>query len=104
MIATCLGEITSGDDAELGGESLKEDRHEVGDEDDAEQRVAESRSTGEVGGPVAGIHVADGDEIAGAGEGEDLPPGGAGPDGDASVDLGEAGGDAGSAPAGLPLV
>ena len=55
------------------------------------QRVAEARAAGEVGGPVAGVHVADGDEVAGAGEGEQLAPeAGAVRDGDRAVDLGQA--------------
>ena len=37
---------------------------------DAEQRVAELRAAADVGGPVAGVHVADGDQVAGAGEGQ----------------------------------
>ena len=48
----------------LSGERLEQDRHQVGDQDDAEQRVAEPRAAGEVGGPVARIHVADGDQVA----------------------------------------
>jgi hypothetical protein len=81
VIATGLGEIASRHDAELGGQSLKQDRHEVRDQDDAEQRVSEARSAGEVRRPVARIHVADGDEVARAREGENLPPRGALADG-----------------------
>ena len=44
--------------------------------DDAEQRVAELRAASDIGRPVPGIHVADGDEVAGPREGEHLPPGG----------------------------
>src|SRR5207245_1149853 len=62
---------------------------------------AEPRSTSEIGRPVARIHVADGDQIAGSGKGEDLPPLGGSADGDAAVDLGEAWGDAGPSPTGL---
>src|SRR4029079_2497085 len=39
-----------------------------------EQRVAESRAAGDVAGPVARIHVADGDEVPRPGEGEQLSP------------------------------
>src|SRR6185437_2319391 len=39
-----------------------------------QQRVAELRSAGERGRPVAGIHIAYGDEIAGAEEGDELLP------------------------------
>ena len=70
------------------GERLQQHRHQVGDEDDAEQRVAEPRAAGEVGGPVARVHVADGDEIARAGERQRLPPTRA-LHGDGAVRLGE---------------
>ena len=59
-------------------------------QDDAQQRVAEPRSAGEVGGPVARIHVADGDEIAGSGEREHLPEPVLVRDRDGPVDLCEA--------------
>ena len=74
VVAAGLGEVAAAGDAQAHGERLQQDRHQVGDHDDAEQRVAEARAAGEVGGPVARVHVADGDEVAGAGEREQLPP------------------------------
>ena len=74
VIAAGLREVAAGDDAELRAERLQQDRHQVREQDDAEQRVAELRAAGEVRGPVAGIHVADGHEVAGPGEGEHLAP------------------------------
>ena len=73
VVAARLREIAAGDDAELRREALEEHRHDVREQHDAEQRVAEARSAGEIGGPVAGVHVADRDEIPGSGEGEELP-------------------------------
>ena len=90
-VAAGLREIAAAGDAEARGERLQQDRHQVRDHDDAEQRVAVARAAGEVGGPVAGVHVADGDEIAGSGEGEHLAPeAGAVRDGDGAVDFGQA--------------
>ena len=90
-VAAGLREVASAGDAEARGERLQQDRHQVRDHDDAEQRVAVARAAGEVGGPVAGVHVADGDEIAGAGEGEQLAPeAGAVGNRDRAVDLGQA--------------
>src|SRR5207237_6060178 len=63
-----LGEIATGDDAEFGGQRLKEHRHQVAHEDDAEQRIAEFRAAAQVGGPIAWVHVTNGAEIDGAGE------------------------------------
>jgi hypothetical protein len=76
VLAAGLREVEAGSDAEANGRRLEQHRHEVGDEDDRQQRVAELRSAGERGRPVAWIHVADGDEIAGAEEGEHPAPGG----------------------------
>jgi hypothetical protein len=73
VVAAGLGEIAAGDDSQLGGESLEQDRHQVGNEDHAQERVSELGSAGEIGRPVAGVHVADGYEVARPGEGQDLP-------------------------------
>ena len=72
VFAAGLRQIAAGDDAELRGQRLQQHRHQVADDDHAEQRVAEFRAAADVGGPVAGVHVADGDQVAGAGEREDL--------------------------------
>src|SRR6185437_9477517 len=61
-------------DAELGGERLQKDRNEVRNENYRQQRVVVNASRRDVGGPVAGIHVPDGNEIARAREGERAPP------------------------------
>ena len=73
-VAAGLREIAAAGDAEPRGQRLQQDRHQVRHHDDAEQRVAVARAAGEVGRPVAGIHVADGDEVARTGEGEELAP------------------------------
>jgi hypothetical protein len=78
VVAAGLGEIASGGDAEFGGEALEEHGHEVAEEHDAEEGVTEFRTPADVGGPVAGIHVTHGDEIARSGKREDFAkPGGA---------------------------
>jgi hypothetical protein len=88
VVAAGLGEIAAGDDAELDAEVLQQNGHEIGDENDAQQRVAELRAALQVGGPVARVHVTDRDEKAGAGEGEQLAPEGRGDrHDDAAVDL-----------------
>ena len=95
-LAAGLGEVALGGDAEFEREALEEDRHQVGEHDDEEQGVAVAGAAGEVGGPVAGVHVADGDEEAGAGEAEDAAPEGTG--------AGEAHGGEGSGERGVELV
>ena len=90
MIAAGLGEIASGGDAELDAQMLEQDRHEIGDHDDGQQRVAKLRAAGQIGRPVARIHVADGDEKAGPGEGQQLSPKRSrGRDDDAAMNFGE---------------
>ena len=68
--AAGLREIAVGGDAEPRGQRLQQDRHQVRQQDDRQQRVAELRTAGEVGRPVAGVHVADRDQIAGAEKGQ----------------------------------
>ena len=75
-IAAGLREIASAGDAEPRRERLQQNRHEVRQHDDAEQRVAELCAARDVGRPVAGIHVADGHEVSRPCEGEHLSPGG----------------------------
>ena len=77
-LAAGLGEVAPGGDAEFERQALEQDRHQVGEHDDEEQGVAVAGAAGEIGGPVAGVHVADGDEEAGAGEAEDATPEGTG--------------------------
>ena len=74
VIAARLSEIPPAGDAEPQGERLQQDRHQVRQHDHAEQRVAVSRSAREVRRPVAGIHVTDRNQVAGAGEREQLLP------------------------------
>ena len=52
-IAARLREIAAAGDAQPRGERLQQDRHQVRQHDDAEQRVAEPRAAGDVGRPVA---------------------------------------------------
>ena len=67
---------------------LQQDRHQVGDHDDAQEGVAEPRAAGEVGRPIAGVHVADGDQVPRTGERKQLAPeAGALRDRDRAVDL-----------------
>ena len=92
VVAAGLGEVAAGGDAEPGGERLQQDRHQVRQHDDEEQRVAELGAAGEVGRPVARIHVADRDHVARPHEGEQA----AEPDAslrhrDRGVDLAQAG-------------
>ena len=74
VIAAGLREVAAGRDAELHAEMLEQDRHQVRDQDDGEQRVAKLRAAGEIGGPVSRVHVADRDEKAGSGKGRELAP------------------------------
>src|SRR5205807_1927870 len=94
VIPTRLREVAPGHDPELRGEALQKDRHEVREENDAEQCVAERRASGEIRRPIARIHVSDGDQIARSGERENLPPPSPLADRNGAIDLGEARGNA----------
>ena len=74
MIAAGLREIAPRGDTELDAQMLEQDRHEVRDHDDREQRVAKLRATRQIGRPIAGVHVADRDEKTRAGEGGHFAP------------------------------
>ena len=89
-----LRQVDAGAEAQPHGGGLEQHRHQVREQDDREQRVAELRAGGERGRPVAGVHVADCDQVTGAEEKQHAAPGGAlrrrTRGGDRSVDLGEA--------------
>src|SRR5204862_3613613 len=74
VIPARLREVASAGNAEAHGEGLQQDRHQVGDENHAQERVTVARAAREVGGPVPGVHVADGDEIAGTRKRKQLSP------------------------------
>ena len=65
-----LGEIAAGDDAELGGQGLRHHRHQIGGDDDPQQRVAVARAGLDVGREIAGVHVGDRGDDGWAGEDE----------------------------------
>ncbi len=73
------GEILAGGDAEARGEALQDDGGEARQHHHEEQLIAVFRAGLDIGRPVAGVHVADGDEQARTGKTEDLLPGRAGP-------------------------
>src|SRR5689334_11713041 len=92
MITAGLGEITSGHNAETRTERLQKNGHEIRKQNDAEKPISELRSAGEIGGPVAGIHVTDRDKITRTGKGQQFAPETALPcDSDRPIDLGQAG-------------
>ncbi len=74
VVATRLREIPAGGDAQLDAQVLEQDRHQVRDHDDGQERVAKLRAARQVGGPVARVHVADRHEKTRTREGEHLPP------------------------------
>ncbi len=71
---------------------MQQNRHQVRDHDDGEQRVTELGTAGEVGGPVAGVHIADRDHVAGTREGHQAAePGPLAWHRNRGMDLGQAG-------------
>jgi hypothetical protein len=72
--AAGLRQIAAGDDAEARAQRLQQNGHGVRHDQHPQQPVAEARAAFEVGGPVAGVHVADADQVSRAGEGEHAPP------------------------------
>ncbi len=100
-IAASLREIAAGSDGETRAERLQHDRHDVGHQRHGQQCVTKLRSTCERGRPVAGVHVADRNKVAGTDEREGSFPDGAMPsDRHAAVNIGKRKLAAGFAPAG----
>ena len=69
-----LREVFAGGDAEAGGDDLEDHRHEAGQRDDPQQAVFELGPGGEVGAPVAGVHVAHADQDRRPDECAPFPP------------------------------
>ncbi len=90
VVTARLGQVATGHDAELGRKALQQNRHQVGQQNDGEECVPEARAPREIGGPVAGIHVADGDEIPGPCKGERFLPPGTRLDRDGAIDFRQA--------------
>ena len=89
-VAARLRQVAAGADAEPRAQRLQQDRHQVREQRDGEQRVAELGAAGERGRPVAGIHVADRHQVAGPEERHQLAPERSGrPGGDGAEHLGE---------------
>ena len=74
-VAAGLRQVAARRHAEPRAERLQNDRHDVGEERDEQQRIAELGTARERCRPVAGVHIADGHQIAGTKKGDELPPG-----------------------------
>ena len=72
MVAAGGGQIASRDYAQLDGECLQQNRHQVGEQDDGKKGVIVFRAAGQVGRPVAGVHVAHRHQVSGAGESQEF--------------------------------
>ena len=101
VIAARLREIAAGYDAKLRGQALQQNRHQIGQQDDRQQRVAEARAASKVGRPIAGIHISDGDEVARPRERECFLPPRAGFDRHGAVHFGETRGEPRVTPTGV---
>ena len=53
VVAAGLGEVAAGGDAQFERKALEQDRHEIGNHDDREQRVVVLGAARQIGGPVA---------------------------------------------------
>ena len=62
-IPASLGQISLRDNAELRRQRLQEDRREVGKEDHRQQTIGKEGPAADVRCPVAGVHVADRDQV-----------------------------------------
>ncbi len=79
-IAARLGKVAPRSDAEPRTQRLQNDGHDVGHQRHRKQRITEFGTARERSRPVAGIHVAGGDEITRPQERSEFAPERAGPD------------------------
>ena len=63
-----LCQALAGNDSEFGGERLKQHGHQIGQQNDPQQQIAELRAALDVGGEVAWVHVGDRGDHRGSGE------------------------------------
>jgi hypothetical protein len=69
-----LRQVEAAHDAQAAAEALQQQRHQVAHQQHPDELVAEGAAAGDVGGPVARVHVADADQVGGPDEGEHAPP------------------------------
>ena len=69
-----LGQVALAHDSQPGGQALQEDGHEVRHQQDPQEAIAVAAAAGDVGGPVARIHVTHGDQQGRAGDRQPLFP------------------------------
>ncbi len=72
--AAGLRQVALRHDSQTRAQSLQQDGHQVRQHQHPQQLVAEARAAFQIGGPIAGIHVADAHQVGGSGEGEHPPP------------------------------
>ena len=83
----------------LAARAWRKHGHKAADEDSAEQEIAKPGAATNVGGPIARVHIANGDEAARPGKGEDFAkPRGIRRNGNAAVRFGQGGRSEGPAP------
>ena len=87
IVVAGLGQVAAGDKPQPGAEGLKQHGHHVAHQQHPDEPVAELRAALDVGGPIAGVHVADRDEIGRPGKREQPPPPPAGGDRNRSVNF-----------------
>lgn len=74
MIATGLGQISTSRYAQLDTQVLEKNCHQVRNHDDRQKGVAKPCAPSQIRCPVAGIHIADGDQKSRTREGDQFPP------------------------------
>ena len=87
LVVAGLGQVAAGHQPQPCAEGLEQHRHGVAHQQHPEQPVAELRAALDVGGPVAGVGIADRDEIGRPGEGEQPSPPPAGGDRHGAMDF-----------------
>ena len=70
VVVAGLGQVAAGHQAQPRAQGLQQHGHGVAHQQHPDELVAELRPALNVGGPIAGVHVADRDQIGRTGKGE----------------------------------
>src|SRR5437773_10963336 len=79
MVTAGLGEIAACHDSQFDGQALQQNSHQIGQHDDGKLSVVIAGATGQIGCPIARIHVTYGDQKTRASEVKPLPKRAGGP-------------------------
>ena len=87
IVVACLGQVAAGHQPQPGAQGLQQNGHGVAHQQDPDQPVTELGAALKVGGPVAGVHIAHGNQVRRTGKRKQATPPPAGGDGHRAMNV-----------------